>query len=341
MNTSIQHYFELVSKTNNFQKFDEGIFRDRYACQMILAGKSQEYDGLSAKQCLDAVSRVEAIQFNIEKGVSAYVYENSRKYVNELLIKAKDVSDSFTKVSATVIRENAYLLPIWQAALNISSKSNFKTIFGSASDQSISGPCSARICDYANDYFSKNRVDDNSVKERTERTLEGIVRDLVGRLLYEAVVKDALVSVGVPFKSEDEYSGIEGVVYKFRADFVIPNENNPLAFIEVRKSSSRHASLYAKDKMFSAINWKGKYKDMLGIVVAEGEWTNESLITMAKVFDYVIPVSKAKELAENIKKYLNGDRSILKWIIDFNIQKMIKIKAANMLEKYYACSNIY
>jgi len=151
--------------------------------------------------------------------------------------------------------------------------------------------------------------------------LEGIIRDLVGRLLYEAVVKDALVTAGVPFKAEEEYNGIEGVVYKFRADFVIPDEKNPLAFIEVRKSSSRHASLYAKDKMFSAINWKGKYKNMLGIVVAEGEWTNESLVTMAKVFDYVVPVSKAKELSENINKYLNGDKSILKWIIDFEIRK--------------------
>ena len=60
---------------------------------------------------------------------------------------------------------------------------------------------------------------------------------------------------------------------------------------------------------------------MLGIVVAEGEWTNESLITMSKVFDYVVPVSKSRELAKNINKYLNGDKSILKWIIDFEIHK--------------------
>ncbi len=321
MVTSIKHYFELVSKTNNFHDFDEKIFNERYARQMILAGKSQEYEGLDEKQCLDAVLRVEAISFDIEKGVSAYVYENSRRYVDELLNKARELSDDFKHVEAETIKENAFLLPIWQAALNISSKSNLKSIFGSASDQMISGPCSVRIAEYANNYFSKNVVQSLSVKERTERTLEGIVRDLVGRLLYEAVVKDALTNAGVPFKAEEEYSGIEGVVYKFRADFVIPDETNPLAFIEVRKSSSRHASLYAKDKMFSAINWKGKYKNMLGIVVAEGEWTNESLVTMAKVFDYVVPVSKAKELAENIKKYLDGDKSILKWIINFDIHK--------------------
>ena len=62
---------------------------------------------------------------------------------------------------------------------------------------------------------------------------------------------------------------------------------------------------------------------MLGIVVAEGEWINETLITMSKVYDYVVPVSKARELAKNIKKYLDGDKSILKWIIDFEIHRAI------------------
>lgn len=64
--------------------------------------------------------------------------------------------------------------------------------------------------------------------------------------------------------------------------------------------------------MFSAINQKGKHKKMLEIVVAEGEWTTESLKTMAKVFDYVVPVSKSRKLAEKIKMYIAGDTSILK-----------------------------
>lgn len=321
MQESIQHYFEIVEKTNNFLDFDIELFEDPHARQMVLAGKSLEYKDLTPEQCLDAVSRVGAVMFDIEKGVSAYVYENSREYISLLISKASEVSGEFSNITPETVKDNAYLLPIWQAALNIASKANLKTIFGSASDQNISGPSSIKISDYANDYFSKNTINIIQIKDRTERTLEGIIRDLVGRLLYEAVVKDALESEGVPFKAEEEYSGIAGVVYKFRSDFVIPDEENPLAFIEVRKSSSRHASLYAKDKMFSAINWKGKYKNMLGIVVAEGEWTNESLITMSKVFDYVVPVSKSRELAKNINKYLNGDKSILRWIIDFEIHK--------------------
>lgn len=321
MKQSIQHYFEIVEDTENFQKFTIGSFSKDYAKQMILAGKSLEYKGVSEQDCLDAIERVSAIPFDIEKGVSAFVYENSRGYIIELIEIAKSISSDFTHLEAEDVKANAYLLPIWQAALNISSKSNLKAIFGSASDQNISKPSAIKISNYANDYFAKNKVSDIQIKERIERTLEGIVRDLVGRLLYEAIVKDALDSVGVQYLPEEDYSGIEGVVYKFRADFVIPNEKEPFAFIEVRKSSSRHASLYAKDKMFSAINWKGKYKKMLGIVVAEGEWTNESLTSMAKVFDYVVPVAKSKELAEKIKRYLDGDNSILKWIIDFEIHE--------------------
>ena len=51
MQQSIGHYFELVEKTNNFTDFKIECFDTDYARQMILAGKSQEYIGLDAKQC--------------------------------------------------------------------------------------------------------------------------------------------------------------------------------------------------------------------------------------------------------------------------------------------------
>ena len=82
---------------------------------------------------------------------------------------------------------------------------------------------------------------------------------------------------------EEEYESIPGVVYDFRADFVIPDSKETLAFIEVRKSSSRHASLYAKDKMFSAVNWKGNNKKLIAVLIYYGEWTKETLKIMKKV----------------------------------------------------------
>ena len=139
----------------------------------------------------------------------------------------------------------------------------------------------------------------------------------------ESIVASALEKSKIPFLREDQYTALKGVIYDFRADFVIPDEKNPKVFIEVRKSSSRHASLYAKDKMFSAINWKGYTKDMLAVLVVDGEWTKETLTIMAKVFDYVVPIGNVVELANTISSYLSGDKSKLKWLINFEIKNSI------------------
>ena len=137
MKRSIEHYFILVSLTNNFTCFSEEIFAEEYARQMILAGKSLDYINLSPLECADAISRVRAVNFDIEKGVSAFVYENTRKYIATLIEKADALSNGFNHLTADNIKNNSYLLPIWQAALNISSKSNLKAIFGSSSDQKL------------------------------------------------------------------------------------------------------------------------------------------------------------------------------------------------------------
>ncbi len=153
-----------------------------------------------------------------------------------------------------------------------------------------------------------------------EPTLEGIVRDLVGRVLLESIVAKALEDARIPYKRESEYGHLPGVVYDFRADFVIPDNQEPKAFIEVRKSSTRHASLYAKDKMFSAVNWKGKNKNLLAVLVVHGPWTAETLRVMARVFDYVVPINAVADVAGALSAYLAGDRSRLKWLIDFSIK---------------------
>ena len=44
------------------------------------------------------------------------------------------------------------------------------------------------------------------------------------------------------------------------------------------------------------------------------------LIVMANVFDYVVPIGRIDELVQCIEAYLDGDRSRLKWFIDFRIR---------------------
>jgi hypothetical protein len=162
------------------------------------------------------------------------------------------------------------MLPILQRLANISSKAQLKKKIGSVSDNAISAPAAGRLAQILNLLQPGNSLGRAQILQSIEPTLEGIVRDLVGRVLLESIVANALDDANIQYKRESEYPHLKGVVYDFRADFVIPDAENPKAFIEVRKSSSRHASLYAKDKMFSAINWKGKNKDLLAIVVVDG-----------------------------------------------------------------------
>jgi len=175
------------------------------------------------------------------------------------------------------------------------------------------------LSDYISERINPEDIHKGEILTRLGGTLEGIVRDLVGRILLESIVSTALESKKLEFQRESEFESLPGVIYNFRPDFILPNIDNPMVFIEVRKSSSRHASLYAKDKMFSAINWKGKNQNLLGVLVVDGQWTSATLQVMAKVFDYVVPISNASVMAETIAAYLQGDQSKLKWLIDFRI----------------------
>ena len=85
--------------------------------------------------------------------------------------------------------------------------------------------------------------------------------------------------------------------------------------------------------MFSAINWKGKHKNLIGVIVVEGEWTQTTLRTMASVFDYVIPLSQATELAKVLKKAQDGDNSVLKWLIQFNISPSPNFLDKNLIKE--------
>ncbi len=218
------------------------------------------------------------------------------------------------------------LLPFFQQLAGLRSKSELKREVGNASDNGISKVVAEKILER----ITRNLITRTFSKERllqaVEPTLEGIVRDLVGKVLLENIVADALSDLQVPFMRESEYKNLRGVIYDFRADFVIPDAQNPVAFIEVRKSSTRHASLYAKDKMFSAINWKGRNKKLLGILVVEGPWTRETLRVMANVFDYVTPLTRVSQVAEAVRAYIDGDETKLKWLVNFSIEEANRSK---------------
>lgn len=326
MRIEIERYLRLSIATRSFTSGPGSESLSSEDAQLLAVGV-----GLSPtatlEQIICEIARKPAVPFDVEASITHGVYREARPFAEQLYDLAHNITDGWTQFPAQQIKENPQTLPVLQHVGGIFSKSALKKDIGSVSDQSISAPAAARLSTLLSRKVVATEVSRSNVLGRLESTLEGIVRDLVGRVLLEEVVAHALEEEGVPFMREDAYSALSGVVYDFRADFVVPNPVSPIAFIEVRKSSSRHASLYAKDKMFSAINWKGKHANLIGVVVTEGDWTQAALQTMARVFDYVVPLSHSKHLAAALRRACDGDETVLKWLIEFSVSASPKHRA--------------
>ncbi len=315
---AIESYLKLVRATSGLTNVSSHDLADERTRTILLAGLGVR-DEMTSDAALEEWKRRHAIPFDLETAIAAGVYRDIRNAGAEFLNVIERETHNFSSFTPAFINKNPHLLPLFQHLSGIFSKAALKAQVGSISDNSISKPASARLSKLLHDRVDPKAVNKGEILQRLESTLEGIVRDLIGRVLFESIVDRALHDQGLTFQREEEYASLKGVVYDFRADFVLPSADKPLAFIEVRKSSARHASLYAKDKMFSAINWKGKNADLLAVLVIDGPWTGETLRVLANVFDYVIPIARVAELATTLDSYLKGDRTKLKWLIDFKI----------------------
>ena len=316
----IEVYLRLAEESKGLTALLPDHLPDSRARVILLAGLGIAARSETAEEVCLEWQRRQALFFDLETGITAGVYTNLRTVAEAFYEQLREATDGFTHFDGQYIGNNSYLLPILQHLAGIFSKAKLKELVGSVSDNNISKPAAERLSKLLSQRVDPSHIVKGEILKRLESTLEGIVRDLVGRVLLESIVDAALRKRGLPFLREGQYESLVGVVYDFRADFVLPDATSPKVFIEVRKSSSRHASLYAKDKMFSAINWKGKTTDLLAVLVVDGEWTGETLRVMANVFDYVVPIGRINELVRSIEEYLQGDQSKLKWLIDFRIR---------------------
>jgi hypothetical protein len=315
----IQAYLTLTKASKGLSNVTPDMVQDERTRAILLAGLGLRGVLLSATDACEECRRRRALPFDLEAGITTGVYVNIRACGMRFLQCVEKLTDGFRRFDPAFIQTNPHLLPLLQHLAGVFSKAALKREIGRVSDTAISKPAAERLAQMLQSRVDPSKVNKGEVLQRLESTLEGIVRDLVGRVLLESIVEMALKDRGLPFKREQEYDSLPGVVYDFRADFVVPHETEPKAFIEVRKSSSRHASLYAKDKMFSAINWKGRNRQLLAVLVVDGEWTGETLRVMAKVFDYVVPMQRVSDLVDTLDAYLKGDKSKLKWLIEFKI----------------------
>jgi len=321
MRRYVKIYLELARKTQGLANLEPAHLPAFEQKVVVLGGIGSPLDpaSLSPSQVVDEWLRMQAVPFEVELAVTKGVYIELRDRVETLVEELEQATEKFLKFDPNYISNHPYFLPILQRLADIPSKAELKRRIGSVSDNRISMPAAERLAEILNQRQPGRAITRAQLLQSIEPTLEGIVRDLVGRVLLESIVANALDDAKVPYKRESEYIALKGVVYDFRADFVIPDEQNPKAFIEVRKSSTRHASLYAKDKMFSAINWKGKDRELLAVLVVDGPWTSQTLRVMTKVFDYIMRINRVSDMAEVISAYIQGDRSKLKWLIDFAI----------------------
>lgn len=324
MQRLVDRYLKLAEATDGLATVQAGSIETVHERRILLAGFGAQDDArrVSADFVAEEVRRRSAVPFDIERAITTGVYMVLREKAEGWLDTLSCETDEFTQLDAVYIQAHPAWLPLFMRIAGVFSKAELKRLIGSATDQRISAPAAAKLAGLVHDRVTGvSALTQGEVLRGLESTLEGIVRDLVGRLLLESLVENALKSRGLEFQREAEYKSLAGVVYDIRADFVLPSSTKPLAFIEVRKSSSRHASLYAKDKMFSAINWKGKHPDLLGVLVTDGDWTRATLEILPRVFDYVVPITNLPVIADTLKAYVvDKDRSKLKWLIDFAVR---------------------
>lgn len=314
---------ELSQTTQNFTEPSQEVWNDHIKAEILLCGKGYHIDDIASLPSLTNAWQARlAVPFSIELAATGSLYRQIQVFTDDLITYTYTETDQFKNVTADWVFANPHCLPVFMHVAGSFSKQELKKQIGSVTDKAISRPASIKVTALLKRACDGGIPDKNRVQERIKATVEGIVRDLVGRLLLEQFVASALKRKGIQFKREEEYENLEGVVYDFRADFVVPDEKEPLAFLEVRKSSSRHASLYAKDKMFSAINWKGKHPKCLGVLVVDGPWTDVTLTIMSRVFDYVVPIGQVDEVAKSIRAYVDGDSSVLQWLIKFQILRV-------------------
>jgi hypothetical protein len=322
MKALIKVLLSLSEETIAFSKPTDACWEDELISSLLLCGKGLHIEQLPLPERRANVwlSRL-AIPFNLETAATSVLYKRLKSFTHELIDFCYSETRNFRQVSPDWLRRHPYALPVVNHVVGVFSKQELSKLIGHVSDTRISKPASQRIADLLGKVTADQIPKRPLVRERIRSTTEGIVRDLVGRLLLEEFVAYSLDKAGVAYKREDEYEALSGVVYDFRADFVVPDETEPRAFLEVRKSSSRHASLYAKDKMFSAINWKGRHQRCLGILVIDGPWTASVVEVMSKVFDYVVPIGAVATVCAKIRNYIEGDETVLQWLIHFKITR--------------------
>jgi hypothetical protein len=295
----------LFLSTSGFSEVSEADFACPEKGPLLLAGKRLTCLG-SAKENRDAW-KTAGIDFEHAVAAGQVVAAKLRIRAAEIVEFVFDETDQLTKVTPEWIMAHPYTLPVFANATGTISKKRFKNQFKltTASDRSIGRTDATRI---AEGIQPDMVLAPREVIAGMESLIEGIVRDQIGKVVNEAFIQQALDRRGVPYvRDEGGSNQIEGMVSASRADIAAPDNNDPKVFIEVRKSTANHASLYASSLMFSALDRRGRHPKSLAIMLYDGAWSGATKALMESAFHYVLHVLESDRAADIVRRHLDGE----------------------------------
>jgi hypothetical protein len=297
---------KLCEETFCFVLVNEGHFKDPKQSEFLLSGKRIRSSGVPL-QDFQAWNKSKK-KFDHAKAVSDLVSQMLRDYAEKLVSHICLETRHFEIIEPQWIVDNPSWFPVIVNAMGSGSIKEFKAKFSlnSVRGRTISLLDAKRLVEALKGH--KKRTEQEIVAS-LETSIEGIVRDLIGKVINEDFVKLALDAKGLSYARD---TGGNAIIKTSgggasRVDFVLPSVTEPNAFIEVRKTSSGHAATYAASLAWVVVSRLSQYPNCLAILVYDGEWTKPALATLESVFDHVFHVFESDKAAEVVRRHLEGE----------------------------------
>ncbi len=184
----IDVYLALAQASRGLTALVPEHLADARARVIVLAGLGIPPRTASPEEVHAEWQRRQALAFDLETAITAGVYSNLRTVAEALFEEVKVRTNGFSSFEVAYLTENPHVLPLLQHLGGVFSKAKLKEQVGSVSDNKISRPAAERLSKLLAERVDPKSVIKGEILKRLESTLEGIVRDLVGRVLLESIV---------------------------------------------------------------------------------------------------------------------------------------------------------
>ncbi|MHC5822777.1 MAG: hypothetical protein ACYT04_44820, partial [Nostoc sp.] len=185
MEDYIKIYLGLSKHSNGFSNIQNLDLTSRHSRVVVIHGLSLELDPdtSTSEEIKREAERMLAVSLDTESAITAGVYERMRFFANFLVDNLFKETDDLRFLPPEYLSANPGLLPLFQQLAGLRSKSELKREVGNVSDKSISKVVANKIVERINRNLRTRPFSKERLLQSVEPTLEGIVRDLVGKVL--------------------------------------------------------------------------------------------------------------------------------------------------------------